>query len=171
MVTGAQPNNGRDSIYCTTTGARWSSWAGSGWSTIGSRDAPCVEPDPVARICKEQGLVLVSVLGSLLMGFMGVTAFLSMWISNTATTAMIVPIAHVVLEQLHKSEQESSSREQEVTKNGHINGGFELQETAHQPGRWPWNGDCLNQLVGGSNVSHTILRVSSGGPHLSGRML
>ncbi|KAJ6657239.1 hypothetical protein lerEdw1_002606 [Lerista edwardsae] len=69
----------------------------------------------------------------LLMGFMGVTAFLSMWISNTATTAMMVPIAHVVLEQLHKSEQESSSVEQVVAKNGNINGGFELQEAAHQP--------------------------------------
>ncbi|KAJ8347657.1 hypothetical protein SKAU_G00262460 [Synaphobranchus kaupii] len=52
-------------------------------------------------------LLVVGVRPALLMlGFMGVTAFLSMWISNTATTAMMVPIVQAVLEQLNGSRVE-----------------------------------------------------------------
>uniref|UniRef100_A0A8C4NX65 Solute carrier family 13 member 5b n=1 Tax=Dicentrarchus labrax TaxID=13489 RepID=A0A8C4NX65_DICLA len=52
-------------------------------------------------------LLFVGVRPALLMlGFMGVTAFLSMWISNTATTAMMVPIVQAVLEQLSNNEAE-----------------------------------------------------------------
>ncbi|XP_036454642.1 solute carrier family 13 member 5 [Colossoma macropomum] len=52
-------------------------------------------------------LLIVGVRPALLMlGFMGVTSFLSMWISNTATTAMMVPIVQAVLEQLNSQESE-----------------------------------------------------------------
>ncbi|XP_066551695.1 Na(+)/citrate cotransporter [Amia ocellicauda] len=52
-------------------------------------------------------LLIVGVRPALLMlGFMGVTAFLSMWISNTATTAMMVPIVQAVLEQLNSNDAE-----------------------------------------------------------------
>ncbi|NXM36012.1 S13A2 protein, partial [Oxyruncus cristatus] len=66
----------------------------------------------------------------LLMGFMVVTAFLSMWISNTATTAMMIPIAQAVLEQLHRSELESRGAGQ-VSEN--VNKAFELQEGSTPP--------------------------------------
>ncbi|XP_041807508.1 solute carrier family 13 member 5a [Chelmon rostratus] len=59
-------------------------------------------------------LLLVGVRPALLMlGFMGVTAFLSMWISNTATTAMMVPIVQAILDQLNCNvDAEPSSKSQ-----------------------------------------------------------
>ncbi|XP_055506027.1 solute carrier family 13 member 4-like [Leucoraja erinacea] len=38
--------------------------------------------------------------GMLVLGFMCCTVFLSMWLSNTSTTAMVMPIAEAVLQQL-----------------------------------------------------------------------
>ncbi|XP_008294074.1 solute carrier family 13 member 2-like, partial [Stegastes partitus] len=57
-------------------------------------------------------LLMVGVRPALLMlGFMGVTAFLSMWISNTATTAMMVPIVQAVLDQLNGNVDPQASSE------------------------------------------------------------
>ncbi|XP_076130747.1 solute carrier family 13 member 5a isoform X1 [Alosa pseudoharengus] len=64
-------------------------------------------------------LLLVGVRPALLMlGFMGVTAFLSMWISNTATTAMMVPIVQAVLEQLNRRPQGGKERSTPLPKAG-----------------------------------------------------
>ncbi|XP_029468236.1 solute carrier family 13 member 5-like [Rhinatrema bivittatum] len=71
-------------------------------------------------------LLIVGVKPALLMlGFMGVTAFLSMWISNTATTAMMVPIVQAVLKQLHASDLEVERSEQ---RTGEVNAGIEMEE-------------------------------------------
>lgn len=83
-------------------------------------------------------LLLVGVRPSLLMlGFMVVSSFLSMWISNTATTAMMLPIAHAVLQQLRATEARAD--EMEETTRTEDNPVFELQER-------PSNGDTKKQL-------------------------
>ncbi|XP_075052890.1 Na(+)/citrate cotransporter isoform X2 [Mixophyes fleayi] len=70
-------------------------------------------------------LLIVGVRPPLLMlGFMGVTAFLSMWISNTATTAMMVPIVQAVLGQLSNTEKEPSILEAD----GQTNPAMQLEE-------------------------------------------
>nr|XP_025035617.1 solute carrier family 13 member 5 isoform X2 [Pelodiscus sinensis] len=71
-------------------------------------------------------LLIVGVKPPLLMlGFMGVTAFLSMWISNTATTAMMVPIVQAVLDQMNSTEQDLTIMDQPM---GLVNSVIELEE-------------------------------------------
>ncbi|KAL9826609.1 Na(+)/citrate cotransporter isoform 2-T2 [Geothlypis trichas] len=71
-------------------------------------------------------LLILGVKPALLMlGFMIVTAFLSMWISNTATTAMMVPIVQAVLEELNITENELTTVEPAT---GQTNTAIELEE-------------------------------------------
>ena len=49
-------------------------------------------------------------LSGLVLGFMAASAFLSMWVSNTATTIMMLPIALAVLVQLQSNGLDSKSR-------------------------------------------------------------
>ncbi|XP_070839211.1 solute carrier family 13 member 2-like [Chaetodon trifascialis] len=71
-------------------------------------------------------LLLIGVRPSLLlMGFMIVSAFLSMWISNTATTAMMLPIAQAVLQQLKTTEAQAEERDLEAA--AAENHAFELE--------------------------------------------
>lgn len=47
-------------------------------------------------------------LPRLIFGMMVSTAFLSMWLSNTASTAMMLPIASAILKNLFGEEEEST---------------------------------------------------------------
>uniref|UniRef100_A0A8C7R362 Solute carrier family 13 member 2 n=1 Tax=Oncorhynchus mykiss TaxID=8022 RepID=A0A8C7R362_ONCMY len=74
-------------------------------------------------------LLLVGVRPALLMmGFMGTTAFLSMWISNTASTAMMLPIANAVLKQLCDSEAQAEEREMDLMPEPEVEESLEARE-------------------------------------------
>lgn len=53
-----------------------------------------------ARIINQ--LLILLVFASLMLSFVLTSWFLSMWISNTATTAMMIPIVEAVLEQMEQ---------------------------------------------------------------------
>ncbi|XP_031717149.1 solute carrier family 13 member 2-like [Anarrhichthys ocellatus] len=79
-----------------------------------------------------QVLLVVGVKPSLLMiGFMGTTAFLSMWISNTASTAMMLPIANAVLQQLCDTEANAEERDynRSAAMDGQDNQALEMGDT------------------------------------------
>uniref|UniRef100_A0A8B9Q5D7 Solute carrier family 13 member 2 n=1 Tax=Apteryx owenii TaxID=8824 RepID=A0A8B9Q5D7_APTOW len=101
-------------------------------------------------------LLILGVKPALLMlGFMGVTAFLSMWISNTATTAMMVPIVQAVLDQMDNTEQDLTMMEE---ASGQTNAVIELEEKdASDPtsvqGKRPLRIEALSSVeVSGSAV-------------------
>ncbi|CAH1800553.1 unnamed protein product [Owenia fusiformis] len=69
----------------------------------------------------------------LMMGFMLVTWFLSMWISNTATTAMMLPVVSAVLDQLDPAKvnlEKEEGEDADSREKHHANGvpGTELRQ-------------------------------------------
>ncbi|XP_030005424.1 solute carrier family 13 member 4 isoform X1 [Sphaeramia orbicularis] len=83
------------------------------------------------RIALRMVMIAGAKPGMLVLGFMCCTVFLSMWLSNTSTTAMVMPIAEAVLQQLictgladshddsetADSPEEDSEKEENLDKN------------------------------------------------------
>ncbi|XP_047276710.1 solute carrier family 13 member 1 isoform X3 [Homo sapiens] len=66
----------------------------------------------------------------LTLGFMSSTAFLSMWLSNTSTAAMVMPIAEAVVQQIINAEAEVEAT-QMTYFNGSTNHGLEIDESVN----------------------------------------
>ncbi|XP_037692195.1 solute carrier family 13 member 1 isoform X2 [Choloepus didactylus] len=74
----------------------------------------------------------------LTLGFMLSTAFLSMWLSNTSTAAMVMPIADAVAQQIIKAEAEVEAI-QMTSFGGSTNHGLEINESVnggHETNEW-----------------------------------
>lgn len=76
----------------------------------------------------------------LFLGFMSITGFLSLWISNTATTAMMVPLAIAIIKEVEKQQYSDESNDYQSEKD-------QLLESSYQSGHSPSSAH-LEQLKG-----------------------
>lgn len=74
-----------------------------------------------------------------------------MWISNTATTAMMLPIAQAVLDQLCKTEAKRDKRE---LREGRDNQAFELAEVTNN--KIPIDTETQSKSISMLNTSNLL---------------
>ncbi|XP_070342115.1 Na(+)/dicarboxylate cotransporter 3 isoform X2 [Equus asinus] len=99
----------------------------------------------------------------LILGMMMTTSFLSMWLSNTASTAMMLPIANAILKSLfgHRETRKDLRRESEentaaVRRNGLHTVPTEMQFLAstEEP-------QIMSSLPSGEGASHVVIKARS----------
>ncbi|XP_066927494.1 Na(+)/citrate cotransporter-like isoform X2 [Clytia hemisphaerica] len=92
------------------------------------------------NVHKRVALLVLLMVGTqprrLMLGFMVTTAFISMWITNTATTAMMTPIMEAVLKQLDKKFHKDGGEEKDEKEQ------LEADEEAAAS-----NGNATQQLI------------------------
>ncbi|XP_061496127.1 solute carrier family 13 member 1 isoform X2 [Rhineura floridana] len=98
----------------------------------------------------------------LTLGFMISCAFLSMWLSNTSTAAMVMPIVEAVAQQIISAEAEVDALEMTYA-NGATNHALELDEDINECEAVDWK-EKTKQLHGYSNgtaahTTHTMCKV------------
>ncbi|XP_044278988.1 solute carrier family 13 member 1 isoform X2 [Varanus komodoensis] len=97
----------------------------------------------------------------LTLGFMVSCAFLSMWLSNTSTAAMVMPIVEAVAQQIISAEAEADAIEMTYA-NGVTNHALELDESINdcEAVDWKEKADQANGYgIGTAHTSHTVCNI------------
>ncbi|XP_055506882.1 solute carrier family 13 member 1 [Leucoraja erinacea] len=111
------------------------------------------------RIALRMVLIMGVNPGRLMMGFMLSCVFLSMWLSNTSTAAMVMPIVEAVLQQIMKAEAVTDDAHN--TTNGFTNRALEVNgkipaDIPH-PGA-TWSAKCIRISPNDSRALFFFLR-------------
>ncbi|KYO47537.1 solute carrier family 13 member 4 [Alligator mississippiensis] len=94
----------------------------------------------------------------LTLGFMISCAFLSMWLSNTSTAAMVMPIVEAVAQQIIKAEAEVDALEMTYA-NGSTNQALELDESISECETSDWKEKTKQANGYNKDVAHTVCKI------------
>ncbi|XP_019398992.1 PREDICTED: solute carrier family 13 member 1 isoform X2 [Crocodylus porosus] len=94
----------------------------------------------------------------LTLGFMISCAFLSMWLSNTSTAAMVMPIVEAVAQQIIKAEAEVDALEMTYA-NGSTNQALELDESISECEASDWKEKTKQANRYNNDVADTVCKI------------